>query len=177
MSRLSPLFLLAIMGLFLISGAYAQMPPQSPEMPSEISPARSAADDVAPGGAPIEGSDNAAGVSNERDPFWPVGYVPRKVQNYKDKARGNVVTGVEIVPEPVKTPVWDEAGKKLDIRGISLIHERDSKTPKYLAMIAGKLVESGDVVSVRYDDRTYRWKVVGISEEGVSLQKIDVRGE
>jgi hypothetical protein len=81
------------------------------------------------------------------------------------------------VPEPVRLPVWDEARKKLDIRGISLIHDKNSKTPKYLAMIAGKLVEIGDTIAVKYDERMYRWRVVGISDEGVSLQKMDVRGE
>ena len=73
--------------------------------------------------------------------------------------------------------MWEEARKKVDIRGISLIHEKNSGAPKFLALVSGKLVETGNVVSVKYLGRLYRWRVVDISEEGVSLQKLDVRGE
>jgi len=128
---------------------------------------------VAPLGNPVDALD----VTQPRDPFWPVGYVPKRIPKIKKQGLGKPSTFVETTPEPVRAPLWEEARKKLDIRGISLIHDKNSTLLKYLAMVAGKLVETGDVVAVRYDERVYRWRVVGISEEGVSLQKMDVRGD
>jgi hypothetical protein len=154
----------------MISRTDAQMPPG---MPFGMMPAVSA-----PGeGAPEGPGEALVDVSKQRDPFWPVGYVPKKVLKPRDKGFIKTTSTPESVPEPVRIPLWDEARKKLDIRGMSLIHDKNSKTPKYIAMVAGKLVETGDVVIVRHEERVYRWRVVDISEEGVSLQKLDVRGE
>ncbi len=156
--------------------AEAQLPPVPPGQVPELSPAV-----PAEAGAVVVSRDGTGDAtldaSSPRDPFWPVGYAPKKIQKIKEKVPGKVSIAVESTPEPVRAPMWEEAGKKLDIRGISLIHDKNSKIPKYLAMVAGKLVEAGDVVSVRYDERVYRWRVVAIGEEGVSLQKMDVRGD
>jgi hypothetical protein len=152
--------------------AEAQMPP----MPSAFPPEEG---DVPVGVVAVPaGEGEVRDTLKQRDPFWPVGYTPKKVVKPKEKGPGrNPALTPAPVPELVRLPVWDEARKKLDIRGISLIHDKNSKAPKYLAMIAGKLVEIGDTVAVKYDERMYRWRVVGISDEGVSLQKMDVRGE
>ena len=151
--------------------ADAQMPPMPPLSPPEE------------GGAQVgvvavpEGEGELRDAAKQRDPFWPVGYTPKKVVKPREKGPGNPVPTLAPVLELVRLPVWDEARKKLDIRGISLIHNKNSKTPKYLALVAGKLVEAGDSVVVKHDGRMYRWRVVSISDEGVSLQKMDVRGE
>lgn len=108
-----------------------------------------------------------------RDPFWPVGYVPRKpVRPVPAEAAAAKV----VIPESARLPMWEEARKLLDIKGISLIgRDRHSGHPKYLAMVTGKFVEEGDTVSVSFEGLVYRWKVTGISEDGVSLRKIDAR--
>lgn len=155
--------------LGLISRTDAQMPPV---MPPGMMPAVSA-----PGEGVPEGPGEVLEGSKPRDPFWPVGYVPKKVLKPKDKGFIKNASTQELVPAPVRVPLWDEARRKLDIRGMSLIHDKNSKAPKYIAMVAGKLVETGDVVIVKHEERVYRWRVVDISEEGVSLQKLDVRGE
>ena len=110
-----------------------------------------------------------------RDPFWPVGYVPRKpVRTPPAVASQN--NAKVLIPEASRQPMWEEARKLLDIRGISLIgHDKQSGHSKYLAMVGGKFVEDGDIVSVILDGLVYRWKVAGISEDGVSLRKIDAR--
>lgn len=167
-----------LVSLMLTSPVAAQMPmPRMPlpgqmpgNMPEEVAVA-----------SPAEGQTEILDTARPRDPFWPVGYVPKKrvpqVKGITGGSQGKAVAATETAHESVRTPMWDEARKKLDIKGISLIHDKNSAIPKYLAMIAGKLVESGDVVTVKHDERVYRWRVVGISPEGVSLQKLDIRGE
>lgn len=124
--------------------------------------------------------DGDQGVSKSRDPFWPVGYVPKVVKKAPvgPKAPGGTPgSGVSVV-EPPHVPQWEEAMRKLDIRGISLIgRDKESGKSKYLAMVTGRLVEEGDVVNVAYEGRIYRWKVTGIGPAGVAFQKLDVRSE
>lgn len=176
---------LTLPGLLLSAPGKAQMLPVPPMaemagapvgMPPAVGTETGAEAGVA---APAEGTVAGSVVNRRRDPFWPVGYVPKKrvtqPQGGGGMQKGSAV--VEVAPEPVRLPAWDEARKRLDIRGISLIHEKNSRTPKYLAMIAGKLFETGNMVSVKYDDRLYRWRVKDITTEGVSLQKVDVRDE
>lgn len=130
--------------------------------------------------APAQGEDPSVPVSRMRDPFWPVGYTQKIVIKATVSKAGQPasVPAVVTVPEPVAVPQWDEARRKIDIRGISLIgRDKDSGQPKYLALVAGKLVEEGNVVSVTYNEFVYRWKVVGIGTAGVSFQKMDVRKE
>ncbi len=134
---------------------------QAPSMSSELS---------------IPNEAEVVDASKPRDPFWPVGYVPKIVQPPKVKAGTTSIAG-EPDLEPVKGPLWDEARKKVDIRGISLIRDKESNLPKYLAMISGKIFETGDVVMVKYIDHVYRWKIASINDDGVALQKLDVRSE
>ena len=129
---------------------------------------------------PVPGADSTVSGSRTRDPFWPVGYAPKVIRKATVGKTGlpSGPVAVAVLPEPARIPQWDEAMRKLDIRGISLIgRDKASGKPKYLAMVAGKLVEEGNVVSVNHDDFVYRWKVVGISTAGVSLNKLDVRKE
>jgi len=131
-----------------------------------------------------EGLNPAAGIApnltSNRDPFWPVRYVPRKPVITASLSRTpgtgdgpNAAGSGKLSP-----PDWDAARKFLDIQGVSLIgRDKQSNAPKYLAMIGGKLVEAGDTVSILFNDRTYRWKITGISATGISLIKTDVRPE
>jgi hypothetical protein len=119
-------------------------------------------------------------VARVRDPFWPVGYTPKVVSKSGESKTGesSAQAMAAVLLERARTPQWDEARRKLDIRGISLIgRDKASGQPKFLAMVAGRLVEEGNVVSVTYEDRVYRWKIVGIGKGGVSFQKLDVRQE
>lgn len=117
------------------------------------------------------------GMPRVRDPFWPVGYVPRKParQLVKPKAAEAAKTAI---PDAARLPLWDEARRSLDVRGISLIaRDKDSGRPKFIAIIAGRLTEAGDTVSTTFENRIYRWRVVTIDRAGVTLQKMDVRSD
>ncbi len=129
---------------------------------------------VGPSSSPVPVLDEAD-RPRVRDPFWPVGYVPRKV------VKPVVVAvkpgkGSELIPESARLPMWDEARRSLDIKGISMIgRDKESGRPRCIAMIGGRLLETGDVVSTNYEKRVYRWKILEIDKTGVVLQKIDVK--
>jgi len=135
-------------------------------------------DAVATSVATSPDSDAVAPVPRKRDPFWPVGYTPKVVRKIVEPKVGGVSTASRSEAEVLRIPQWEEAMRLLDIRGVSLIG-RDKATgqAKYFAMVTGKFVEEGDVVSVTHGDFVYRWKVVGIGASGVSFTKLDVRKE
>ena len=116
-----------------------------------------------------------------RDPFWPVGYVPRR----PEKPAAAVATRPNAGPAPVVVPVavsnpvdWDEARRHLEIRGISRIaRDKTSGRAAYFAVINNKMVEEGEAVSVPWNGRVYRWRVTQIGPAGLQLVKIDTRAE
>ncbi|MEI6787726.1 MAG: hypothetical protein WCL49_04530 [bacterium] len=175
MSRFLFVMLVFTVNSLLMSGLWGQEPnpPLVPE--SVLAPGQ-----VVSGQTVFAEEPAVAQVVRVRDPFWPVGYTPKIVNKTGEaKAGGSSAQAIAAVMlEHSRTPQWDEAKRKLDIRGISLIgRDKASGQPKFLAMVAGRLVEEGNVVSVTYEDRVYRWKIVGIGKGGVSFQKLDVRQE
>ena len=167
----------------LPAGAQAPVMPGPPMiLPEAAVPTVPVANDVP--GSPAGIADQAGGVETgiKRDPFWPVGYAPkitRKVVAGGVVSRGSVpVASTPVAPVVPGVTQWDEARRKLDIRGISLLgSDKTTGRPKYMAMVAGHLVEDGNIVTAEYEGRMYRWKVVGISSAGISFQKLDVRSE
>ena len=108
------------------------------------------------------GADSeAAPLVSLRDPFWPIGWTPPKVTVTTDKA--------PVVQK--RSPVrWDDARKLLKITGLS-------KAPdgRYFAILKGiGVVEESDVVTVTLDDFTYKWRVTGITENGIVPEQIGV---
>jgi hypothetical protein len=133
-------------------------------------------------GAGVAGPASIAGgagvpIGVKRDPFWPVGYVPKVAAPDEPVAKGGgVAKPSDLATAPVAEPDWVGARRKLDVRGVSLIgRDKETGKPRYFAVVAGKLVEPGNVVAVTHEDRVYRWKVVDIRPEGVSLSKLEVK--
>lgn len=151
-------------------------PPVSPVEPPAVTPDASQQADIETE-ARESNADTPREPNLKRDPFWPVGYTPKP--RVAATTTNESATTRSTVPEEKPIPVnWDAARKTLDIRGISLIgRDKQTNTAKYLAMIGGKLVEVGDIVSVSYMSRIYRWKVTSISPDGISLAKQDLRPE
>lgn len=183
MSRL--LFVVLVLGFShsWVRELWGQAPrlPELPVMPDMMGapPAPEAVQSNPRQTASVEEATTAS-VIRVRDPFWPVGYTPKVIRKAGEPKPGGApsTSPVAEIPEHARVPQWDEARRKLDIRGISLIgRDKLSGQPKFLAMVAGRLVEEGDVVNVTYEDRVYRWKIVGIGKGGVSFQKLDVRQE
>jgi len=100
----------------------------------------------------------------KRDPFWPVGYVPKNITNVipKETPKSSTAT-VE--------NSWDEAMKAVVINGVS--HGEDNT---YLAIINGKIKSVGDTVTINQGGTLYTWAVNSIEPPGsVKLRRISAR--
>lgn len=112
------------------------------------------------------GTNDASQVSAsvKRDPFWPVGYVPKEVQSQmlKKSSKSSLQIGGNS---------WREAMKKVVINGVS--SRSDSE---YYAVINGTIKSVGDTVSVTLGNTTYTWAVDNIKPPGsVKLRRVSVR--
>ena len=101
----------------------------------------------------------------ERDPFWPVGYVPPSLLASETTiARGEY----EAAPEEPKLAIdWP----RLRLSGMTR-----KKDGGYVGLIEGVgLVEKGDVVRMRRGDVVYQWRVDSIGENGVEALRLEAR--
>lgn len=100
-------------------------------------------------------------VVEKRDPFWPIGYMPR--QSVRSIPRASVKTA------PVTG--WNEAMKQVVINGVSSGIDNE-----HFAVINGDVKRVGDTVSVRLGTSVYTWAVDGIENPGsVKLRRLSVR--
>lgn len=168
---------LAAVGAVLLAPAPV-LRAQTPASPDPIGPAISGPMVVTGAGTQTVAAAEAAPL---RDPFWPVGYVPRRPEKPVAVPVAASRTGVVAspVPAPIGNPVdWDEARRHLEIRGISRIaRDKTSGRAAYFAVVNNKVVEEGEVVSVVWNGRVYRWRVTQIGPAGLQLVKIDTRSE
>ena len=100
----------------------------------------------------------------KRDPFWPVGYVPRNVKS--------LVPSVK--PEQSNDKVdnsWNEAMKKVEINGVS-----SRANDAYCAVINGQVKSVGDTVTINHGGTIYTWAVDGIEPpSSVKLRRVSAR--
>lgn len=97
-----------------------------------------------------------------RDPFWPVGYRPKSREEIERERR--LATASQ---KPVSPPRWEEAQALMRIGG-------SMRTPRgFTALINGELVKAGDIVSLRFKEKLYRWKIDSVALSGVSLSPLD----
>jgi hypothetical protein len=100
----------------------------------------------------------------KRDPFWPVGYVPRNITSLVPS----------IKPEQSNEKVdnsWNEAMKKLEINGVSS-RAKDA----YCAVINGQVKSVGDTVTINHGGTIYTWAVDGIEPpSSVKLRRVSAR--
>lgn len=117
-------------------------------------------------GAAEDGTDDAKTrqVTMKRDPFWPVGYVPKQMVQ-EQKVKSPMTT----TPTIVKS--WDSAMKRVSINGVSRGSEDEC-----FAIINGEVKAVGDQVVVRLGDTVYTWIVVNIQPpERVQLRRHSVQ--
>lgn len=100
----------------------------------------------------------------KRDPFWPVGYVPKIIANVIPK--GTSEQGVAKVDNS-----WNEAMKKVEINGVS-----SRANNAYCAVINGQVKSVGDTVTITHGDTIYTWAVDGIEPpSSVKLRRVSAR--
>ncbi|MBL7114661.1 MAG: hypothetical protein ISS35_02755 [Kiritimatiellae bacterium] len=97
-----------------------------------------------------------------RDPFWPVGYVPRVVQQAiesQQQAAQQQVQAKALVQWP-----------SLSLTGITKTGDRN------IGLIGGVgLVEAGDVVRMSRDGVIYKWVITEITKQGLSYKRISAK--
>lgn len=138
--------------LALVAPVMAQ---DDPGVPTATEPAADAA--LPPAGFIVAGKNIV-----ERDPFWPLGYVPPSL------VASNTPAADETAPvEPRIVIEWPH----LRLTGMTR-----KQGGGYVGLIEGVgLVEKGDVVRMRRGDVVYRWRVDSIGTDGVEAQRIEAR--
>jgi hypothetical protein len=109
---------------------------------------------------PSSGTNDANSVAtvSKRDPFWPVGFVPKELQK-KDEAD---------VKKPTDSNDWSGAMKKVVINGVSSRGSDD-----FFAVVNGQVKSISDTVSVVHEGVTYTWEVASIKPPGsVKLRRV-----
>ena len=97
-----------------------------------------------------------------RDPFWPIGYVPRVVQQ-EIESQQQVVQHQAQAKALVQWP-------SLSLTGITKTGDRN------IGLIGGVgLVETGDVVRMSRDGVIYKWVITKITEQGLSYKRISAK--
>ena len=120
------------------------------------------------GGVPVANLAPAAGEAPKpetvvepakrlRDPFWPLGYIPKEWEAPK-------------APETVKESApadWVAASQKIKVNFTKVVRG------KSVAMVNGKLKTAGDQLEIVFDGYRFRWKLIGIRADGkLKLQKL-----
>jgi hypothetical protein len=178
MTRQLPPLLWAIL-LAVATRAAAQLPapvippiatPDSTDASPVVAPAPAAPAPAVTTTLPAPAVEGDGSPPARRDPFWPVGYRP-------EKPATSVAPGETAPPAPPPQPTeWERARKLLKITGISVVPgPKGTAGRKYAAIVGGRLVEEGDVVSKALNGFTYRWRVQSIGPTGVKLQQVDSR--
>ena len=97
-----------------------------------------------------------SGVAVERDPFWPVGYEPKKP-----------VDAAGARKKALADKNWAEAMKQVSVQGVS------SVSGEFYAIINAETKRVGDQVSVEWGGVRYTWKVERIAPPGsVKLRRV-----
>lgn len=92
-----------------------------------------------------------------RDPFWPVGH--QRISESEQMER----TKIADLKSRINWPA-------LPLRGVTHAGGR-----KFIAVIEGAgLVEAGDIVTIRNNALTYRWRIDKVTPEGVVSTRLDV---
>ena len=96
-----------------------------------------------------------------RNVFWPIGRVESGVVQ-----PGEVVTPEPKAQVPEHRIDWDGARSRIQLSGVSR-----SSAGVTMAMIDGALYKESDILAVSHKGLVYRFKILKIDDEGLSLSK------
>jgi hypothetical protein len=107
-------------------------------------------------------SANKAETSAQRDPFWPVGYVPEKL------LKASMSEAQLALKSPSGTTDWNIAMKQVVISGVS-----SRAGNEFFAVINGEIKTVGEQVSVLNSGIQYIWQIDSITPpSSVKLRRI-----
>jgi hypothetical protein len=106
-------------------------------------------------------ANNQASVV-KRDPFWPIGYTPVKVENKAESNQHKILAGTSGATD------WSAAMKQVVINGVS-----SRAGNEYVAVINNEVKVVGESVSVSVGGIQYTWKVDRITPpSSVKLRRL-----
>ena len=123
--------------------------------------------------APSPADSHVGAAATSRDPFWPVGYVPKPKTTLEVQPSNVTAAAVAVTPTtPVVSTEEPIAWPELKTRGI--MHDRAKG--KYWATMEGiGIVEVGDAPEITKGSYVYRFEIRAITATGVSYEKSSVR--
>jgi hypothetical protein len=119
----------------------------------------------APAAAAVSGGTTNPVIAIPRDPFWPLGYVPRPKVTPKDS------NSTPDAATPVVEPEIEIRWPDLRLRGLV-----KNAQGAFLAIIDPfGLVEPGQILELEQGGLLYRWRVSTITGRGASCSRLDTR--
>ena len=114
-----------------------------------------------------EADDFIQAIRHERDPFWPVGYVPEPQEVAEDPSEDEI----------------DETGGHVDFSGLSKAEQQVIKSKMVvggilqqgnvcLAIINNQLLKQGDGLSLQSDSKLYEFTVKRLTPEKILLESM-----
>lgn len=108
-------------------------------------------------------SASAAAEAPGRDPFWPVGYIPKaeeevEVEEVPAKPTSPILVTIPKAPSKPK-PDWARARRHLRVSGFA--ESGDGRA----CFINGRLVAEGELVTLDLDGYRYTWKVAKVDRD------------
>jgi hypothetical protein len=105
-------------------------------------------------------------VLAERDPFWPIDYVP-------SDGTPTPVPEAPDAPPPGLSPEELRAQKEREIKEALNRKATVIKDGKVFALVNGKLVSQGDTLPVRSNKQTFLLRVKVLTEDNIVLEPIE----
>lgn len=85
---------------------------------------------------------------------------------------GKEITSPITPPKEIKHENWAAARAMLDLDPVALSTLDDGRLGAILKSM--RTVKAGDIVSVIYRGRTYRWRISSVTRNGVFIERLDV---
>ena len=163
MARLGQIFIGIVLGLF------TQLPYGSAQIENATNGGIVATSPFDQGETQGEAEDVVQATSNDRDPFWPVGYAPDPEVLAEDRSDAED----EI----------DETGGHVDFSGLSKAEQQIIKSRMVvggilqqgnvcLAIINNQLLKQGDGLSLQSDSKVYEFIVRKLTPEKILLESM-----
>ncbi|RKX46370.1 MAG: hypothetical protein DRP64_03275 [Verrucomicrobia bacterium] len=114
----------------------------------------------------VDGIDGAVvgTVAVQRDPFWPVGYTPERLDGKGSGEQGKALESSGKID-------WNKAMKQVAIQGVS-----SRAGNEFFAVVNGQIKSTGETVSVQVGGVSYTWMIDGISPpSSVKLRRVSAR--
>jgi len=114
----------------------------------------------------IGGIDGAlvGAVAVQRDPFWPVGYTPERLDGKGSGEQGKALESGGKID-------WNKAMKQVAIQGVS-----SRAGDEFFAVVNGQIKGKGEIVSVQIGGVSYTWMIDGISPpSSVKLRRVSAQ--